>query len=80
MNLLTISREDIITKMHEVQQAIDTYVKERDELIAVLAEKDRLEALSAQFGNISENDIKQIREAQVLRAQSIQSEESVKLN
>ena len=80
MNLLTISREDILSRMHEAQQAIDSYVKERDELIAVLAEKDRLEALNAQFGNISEEDIKQIREAQVLKAQSIQSEESVKLN
>lgn len=80
MNLLTISREEIILNMHKNQQAIDLLIKERDEIISMLAEKDRLDALNAQFGNITEEDIKHIREAQVLAAQSIKSEESVKLN
>jgi hypothetical protein len=80
MNLLTISRDEILQSLHDKQKAIDLLLKERDEAIALLAEKDRLDALNAQFGNITEEDIKQIREAQLLQAQAIVSEESVKLN
>lgn len=80
MNLLTISRDELVKNMHDKQDAIDLLLKERDEAIALIAEKDRLDALNAQFGNITENDIKQIREAQVLAAQAIASEEVVKLN
>jgi len=80
MNLLTISRDEILQSLHDKQKAIDLLLKEREEGIALLAEKDRLDALNAQFGNITEEDIKQIREAQLLQAQAIVSEESVKLN
>jgi len=80
MNLLTISREEVLQNMHDKQAVLELAIKERDEAIALLSEKDRLDALHAQFGNITEEDIKQIREAQILSAQSIVSEESVKLN
>jgi hypothetical protein len=80
MNLLTVSREEILKNMHDKQAVVELALKERDEAIALLAEKDRLDSLNAQFGNITEEDIKQIREAQILSAQSIVSEESVKLN
>ena len=80
MNLLTISRDELVADMSNKQKIVDAAVADRDAAIALLAEKDRLDALSAQFGNITENDIKQIREAQVLSAQSIVSEEVVKIN
>lgn len=80
MNLLTISRDEILQSLHDKQKAIDLLLKEREEGIALLAEKDRLDALNAQFGNITEQDIAQIREAQILSAQAIVSEERVKLN
>lgn len=80
MNLLTILREEVLQNMHDKQAVLELALKERDEAIALLAEKDRLDALHAQFGNITEEDIKQIREAQILSAQSIVSEETVKLN
>jgi hypothetical protein len=80
MNLLTISREEVLQNMHDKQAVLELALKERDEAIALLSEKDRLDALHAQFGNITEEDIKQIREAQILSAQSIVSEETVKLN
>jgi len=80
MNLLTISREEVLQNMHDKQAVVELALKERDEAIALLSEKDRLDALHAQFGNITEEDIKQIREAQILSAQSIVSEETVKLN
>ena len=80
MNLLTVSREEILQNMHDKQAVVELALKERDEAIALLAEKDRLDSLNAQFGNITEEDIKQIREAQILSAQAIVSEERVKLN
>ena len=80
MNLLTVSREEILQNMHAKQAMVELALKERDEAIALLAEKDRLDSLNAQFGNITEEDIKQIREAQILSAQAIVSEERVKLN
>jgi hypothetical protein len=80
MNLLTIDRNELMNTLNEKNAALEILAQEITEIHRLLAEKDRLEALNAQFGNISEEDIKQIRDAQILSAQGVQSEEVVKYN
>jgi len=80
MNLLNITEEELVEDMNA--KIIIRDIAHREVLDAAdrIQERKRLVALQSQFGQISEDDIKQIREAQVLQAQAIQSEESVKLN
>ena len=80
MNLLNVTEEELVEDMNA--KIIIRDIAHREVLDAAdrIQERKRLVALQSQFGQISEDDIKQIREAQVLQAQAIQSEETVKLN
>jgi len=80
MNLLNITEEELVEDMNA--KIIIRDIAHREVLDAAdrIHERRRLVSLQSQFGQISEEDIKQIREAQVLQAQSIPTEETVKLN
>jgi len=80
MNLLNLTEEELIEDMNAKIKIRDLAHQEVLAAADRIQERRRLAALQAQFGNITEDDIKQIREAQTLSAQSIKSEEVVKLN
>ena len=80
MNLLNITEEELVEDMNAKIIVRDNAHTEVLDAADRILERRRLVALQSQFGQISEEDIKQIREAQVLQAQAIQSEETVKLN
>ena len=80
MNLLNVTEEELVEDMNAKIVARDIAHQEVLEAADRITERRRLVALQSQFGQISEDDIKQIREAQVLQAQAIQTEEVVKLN
>ena len=80
MNLLNITEEELVEDMNAKIIVRDNAHREVLDAADRIHERRRLVALQSQFGQISEEDIKQIREAQVLQAQAIQSEETLKLN
>ena len=80
MNLLNITEEELVEDMNAKIIVRDNAHKEVLDAADRILERRRLVALQSQFGQISEEDIKQIREAQVLQAQAIPTEETVKLN
>lgn len=80
MNLLNITEQELVDDLNAKIKIRDLAHQEVLEAADRITERQRLIALQSQFGNITEEDIKQIREAQVLQAQAIQSEEVVKLN
>jgi hypothetical protein len=80
MNLLNVTEEELVEDMNAKIVTRDIAHQEVLEAADRITERRRLVALQSQFGQISEDDIKQIREAQVLQAQAIQTEEVVKLN
>ena len=80
MNLLNVTEEELVEDLNAKTAIFNAAHKEMLEAGERIHERRRLIALQAQFGQISEEDIKQIREAQVLQAKSIESQEEVKLN
>ena len=80
MNLLTITEEELIADLEAKKQVHRIAEQEMHEAADRIYERRRLASLQAQFGNITEEDIKNIRDAQILSAKSIASEEVVKLN
>ena len=80
MNLLNVTEEELIEDLNAKTAIHAAAHKEMIEAGERIHERRRLLALQAQFGQISEKDIEQIREAQVLQAQAIHTEEKVKLN
>jgi hypothetical protein len=80
MNLLNITEEELIDDMNAKIIVRDNAHREVLDAADRIYERRRLVSLQSQFGQISEEDIQHIRDAQVLQSQSIQSEESVKLN
>lgn len=80
MNLLTVTEEELVADLEAKVQAHIVAKSEMDAAADRIQERKRLVALQSQFGNITEEDIKAIRDAQVLQASSIITEETVKLN
>ena len=80
MNLLTVTEEELVADLEAKVQAHNVAKSEMDAAADRIYERRRLVALQSQFGNITEQDIQAIRDAQVLQASSITSEEKVKLN
>ena len=80
MNLLTVTEEELVADLEAKVQAHHIAKLEMDAAADRIYERRRLVALQSQFGNITEQDIQAIRDAQVLQASSITSEEKVKLN
>jgi hypothetical protein len=80
MNLLNMTEEELVEDLNAKKAIAEIAHKEMLEAGDRIHERRRLIALQSQFGQISEEDIKQIREAQVLQAKAILTEESVKLN
>lgn len=80
MNLLTVTEEELVADLEAKVQAHSIAKSEMDAAANRIQERKRLVSLQSQFGNITESDIQAIRDAQVLQANSISSEETVKLN
>lgn len=80
MNLLNISMDELQENLKTKVEAWEVAVAEMNEAHKLIDEKNRLEALKASFGEISDADIAAIKESMTLQPASIVSEEKVKVD